>query len=126
MPPIEEHDRWQKAVHWPITGKTRHNEPTKGAAEELDARWKWGRRSVTSAQGTPVAVDATVIVVQEVAVGDLMWLGELSEWNATGSAGPNTSVMEVLTYSETPDIKGRFVRYELGLAYFRDRMPADG
>lgn len=123
MPPLESKDRYQKAVYWEKQGDAMDGDPRVGAPEEIVVRWSYGRRSAISPSGLPVAIDATVIVNQEIEVGSAMWLGSLSEWMGTGTVGQNAEVMEVLTYSDTRDLKNRFSQRSLGLAFYKGDPP---
>ena len=126
MPAIEDEDLNQTAVLWPWTGVDAYNEPTRGEPEEIDVRWNTKRREVTGPTGTPMALDATVIVAQSVVVGSLLMLSALED--VVGTGNPNAEVMQVMSYSETPDLRGIEVRREVGLVRFRGTLPeyADG
>ncbi len=123
MPDFETMDLEQAAVWWPATGVNDNAEPTRGNPTQIECRWEIKRRQTVNAQGQPIALDATAIVVDDVQPGDFLWLGALDDWNSTGSVGDASEVMEVLTYAETPDIKNRFVRKTLGLGYFAGNPP---
>jgi hypothetical protein len=123
MPALETEGRLQKAVYWAKTGHSADGEATIAAPVELEVRWNNKQRVAINAQGTPVAVDAVVVVAQEIIVGSTMWLGELADWYGTGSAGDDSGVMEVLTYNETPDLKKRNYRRTVGLVFYKDTLP---
>lgn len=123
MPSMETAFRRQFAVLWPKDGYDGHGEPTVGEPVELRVRWNNKQRLAYDAQGNPVAVDAVVIVDQEIEVGSSMWEGQLADWYGTGSAGDDSGVMEVVTYNETPDIKNRFKRRTVGLTFYKDTLP---
>ncbi len=48
-----------------------------------------------------------------------MFRGTISEY----TAGEEISVMQVLTKGEAKDIKGRIMRREYGLAFYRGKLP---
>lgn len=128
MPPMETAYRRQTAVLWEWLREDAYNEPVLDEPVEIAVRWKWGRREALSPQGTPIAVDATVVVAQDIAVGSLLYEGTLNEWyghsgTGSGSAGQDTALMQVVTFSSTPDLKNRNRRRTAGLVYFRDEMP---
>lgn len=123
MPPYTESNRYQKALLWEQAGVNAFNEPVVYEASEILVRWINKAGEMRNPQGTPVKTDASVISNQEIGIGSLMWEGSLAEWVGTGSELIDSGVMQVIAMSLTPDIKGRFIRHEVGLAYFRDTMP---
>lgn len=128
MPPLETAFRRQTAVLWEWLRVDAYNEPVRSAPVEIECRWKWATTMQAGPQGTPISVDATVVVAQDVPIGSLMFEGDLVEWlghsgTGSGSAGDGTALMEVVTASFTPDLKNRNVRRTLGLRYFRDTVP---
>lgn len=126
MPALESSYRRQTAVLWEVYAVDKFNEPLRDTPVEIDVRWNTRQSEAADAQGNRVVLDATAVVGRAIPVGSLMWLGELADFvgTGTGSSGDDTEIMEVMTYSETPDLKARNVRREVGLAYFRDTMPA--
>lgn len=123
MPAFETMDLEQVAVLWGKSGTDDYGQPTTATAIEIPVRWLTKRDEVVDAQGNTIALDATVVVERQIAVGSLMALGNLSYWVGTGSAGDESEVMEVVTYEETPDLKGREIRRSVGLKRFRDALP---
>lgn len=131
MPAVETAFRRQTAVLWEWLRVNAFNEPVIDAPVEIQCRWKWGQSMQSGPQGTPTAVDATVIVAQDVTIGSLLFEGDLNEWlghsgTGSGSAGDYSYLMEVVTANFTPDLKARNVRRTLGLRYFRDTKPEEG
>lgn len=125
MPSIETAYLTQDAVLFPFDGTDIHNEIKRGDPVEIKVRWLTGRSQSLSAQGTPLALDATVIVDRVIENRSLLFLGSLSEWLGTGSEGDDSELMEVVSYKETPDLKGRVERRSVGLVYYRDTPPAE-
>lgn len=128
MPPIETAFRRQTAVLWELLRVDAYNEPVVDAPVEIACRWKWGTAQQAGPQGTPITVDATVVVAQDVTIGSLMFEGDLNDWlghsgSGSGSAGDYSSIMEVVSANFTPDLKARNTRRTLGLRYFRDDFP---
>ena len=119
MPPPETFDLFQTAVLWRKVGQTRDNEPIVSAAEEVDCRWRWGRRESVGPEGAPIAFDARVALEEEIPDGSVMWLGELRDFRDTG----RQPLMTTVTIDGTPDVKGREFRYEYGLMRFKGRLP---
>lgn len=127
MPPIETAHRPQKALLWSVQGVNDRGNPTvdRGNPTELDVWWATGRTEALDPQGNTVAIDAAVVVDRHVPVGSAMWLGSEAEWlgSGTGSAGEATEVMQVVTYNEAPDLKGRNYRRVVGLIRYGDSLP---
>lgn len=125
MPPMEKRHRKQKAVLWPILGVDEFNEPTYDDPVELNVRWTWKNMQAVSPTGSPMALDAQVVVGEVVYIGSLMWEGTLADWYGTGSAGDDDAVMYVVTSNETADLKNRpnHRRRTLGLSRFKDAVP---
>lgn len=123
MPSIEQRDRFQKAVLWEADGFDGFGRPKVSSPVELNVRWKYERRQSVNNEGVPIAVDATVVVNQLIPVGSCMWLGELADWYGTGSNDNTESIMEVLSYKETPDIRNRGIRYSVSLAFYKNQLP---
>lgn len=113
MPAPEVSDLWQTAVLWPAIGYDSYGVVTVDDPVEIACRWITG-------QQVEDGPDALAVVDQAIAVGGRMWLGALADWYGTGSAGDETEVMEVASYKETPDIKDRVSRREVGLRYYKD------
>lgn len=119
MPSIETFHRHQKAVLWTRAGTTEFNEPAFSTPIELDVRWEWTQEESLDEAGSPIIVEAMVVVDREIQEGSLMWLGELEDWYGTGSAGDDDYRMRVLRYNEVPDLKGRNYRRTVALVRFR-------
>lgn len=120
MPSLERRHRYQAAVLWAKSGDDVNAEPTFSAAIEIRVRWVKGRVETVNAQGNTISLDAQVVVDREIKVGSKMWLGPLADWYGTGSAGPDTEVLWVVNYHETPDVKARFAERSVDLSRFRD------
>lgn len=125
MPSIEVIHLHQKAVLWSATEVFNdYGEMQVGLPVEISVRWITGRAEGRDPKGFKVALDARVITNRRVDIGSQMWLGELADWYGTGSgsAGDDDELMEVVTYNETPDLKNRHFRREVGLKRFRDTL----
>lgn len=124
--PLETMDRTQKAVLWAkSTTVDDYGQPTVSSPVEITVRWNTQQADALDSQGRPITLDASVVVDREIEIGSQMWEGELADWLGTGSGGTDSEVMEVVTYSEAKDLKGRYTRREVGLKRFRD-APATG
>jgi hypothetical protein len=123
MPAPERRGRYQKAVLWEKTGRDRYNEPTTAAPVEISVRWENRASQQLDPQGNTIRVDATVIVNQDIAIGSVMWEGELLDFIGTGSDGTDTQTMEVVTNNVIPDLKNRARLRTVGLVFYRDTLP---
>lgn len=115
--------RRQKAVLWVAVGVNDHGEATYSTPIQITVRWNNKQSQVNGPQNVPVMVDALAVVDREIPTGSLMWKGPITEWYGTGSGPGETSIMEVVAYNETPDIKGRSLRRTVGLTFFRGTLP---
>ena len=129
MPPPETFERNQTALYFAFQSPNEYNEPRVSSPVELAVRWEYKQSSMLSPTGNPVAVDAQVVVAEDVALNSLMWLGGEAEWyggepgTSSGSAGEATELMQIVAFDYIVDLKGREVRRTLGLVFFRDKMP---
>jgi hypothetical protein len=89
------------------TGGDNYGQPQVADPVEIMVRWENKRDESISAKGEPIGIDATVQLGQRVYPGDLMWLGAMSDWVGTGSDNQDNEIMQVDSYDEIPDIKGR-------------------
>lgn len=121
MPANELDDRKQTAVLWRATGQfDLYGESVVDEPEELLVRWINKRTQMADGNGNSVSVDAQVIVGEDIPLGSRMWLGELSDWYGTGSAGSGTEAMHVVAFAKTPDIDARFYFRKAGLTRHKD------
>lgn len=121
MPSLEVKDCKQRAVLWAFSGYGDDGQHRFDTPEEIRVRWTDKQSQVVDKDGNNVALDATVVVLQLVAIGSLMWLGTLSDWYATGSAGIGTGLMIVKTTDFSTDIKNRATRRTVGLQRYKDK-----
>jgi uncharacterized delta-60 repeat protein len=124
MPVVETSRRQQKAVLWAASRHDEFGQPTVDSPAEVDVRWNTNRRESLDAQGNVIALDADAVVDRRIAVGSIMWLGKLVDWYSTDVNNNDSELMQVKTYSETPDLKNRFARRTVGLMRHRDELPA--
>jgi hypothetical protein len=112
----------QQAVLWPIAGYDSYGQPTHKSPTQINVRWNTVRREIQDSQNNTIVLEAEVVVIQEVGIGSLMWLGKLLDWYSIGSAGSDTELMIVKAYYKTPDLKGRVVFRTLGLMRYRSSI----
>jgi hypothetical protein len=120
VPPPEDADLYQTAVLWEAVEKpTRDGELVVEAPRGVDCRWVNRRTERPGPDGRPVAFDGTVSLAELIPDDSVMWLGELKDWSDTG----RQRLMTVTFVGETPDVKGREVRYDYRLMRFRGSLP---
>lgn len=135
MPRPEKSHRRQDALYWAYTGDDDNGDPLRDEEfTELKVRWEWGRKETVDAKGVVIAVDATVVVDREVPIYSFFWKGSVEDLAellpGTGRIDrtdvPTDDIMQVMTYKEVPDVKGRIARREVGLQRYSSRMPEAG
>ncbi len=124
MPPIEVVERNQTAILWRFAGYDSSGESVVEDPVEVRVRWEDVRTDPRRGQmvgpdGNLISLIAEVVVDREITVGSLMWKGRLRDYNANFE----TQVREVVLYSETPDVKGRVSRREVGLGFYKGSVP---
>jgi len=116
--PVQETDyRNHKAVFWEADGYDTYGEPKVGTATEINVRWDESKSESLDALGNVIALDVTVVVAQDIAVGSLMWLGEKADLPS-----PVTNLYQVKTFSKVPDVKGRQYYCTVGLMRYSNEM----
>lgn len=96
-------DRPQQAMLRKSSGVGNYGRPTFETVKEVSVRWEEVNRQIIDNNGDRVAVDATVMVGEEVPVDSELWKGTL-EHDSTPADG---KLYEVIAYEEIPDLKGR-------------------
>lgn len=119
MPDMESDNLHQKALLWAANGINDYGQYKVDAKVEINVRWQEERRQGVDAQGSTIAIEATVVVDREITVGSIMWLG--SEEDLT--TDPPTGLKQVLSYRKIPDIKGRSFRRVAILGKLSDTLP---
>lgn len=117
MPALETTELNQKAVLWAADGYDDHGEPKVDAGVEIDCRWENVTREVAGPGGTPIAIEAEVVVDRDVAIGSRMWLGELDDYASTETK------LFTAAFEKTPDLKGRNYRRVVLLSRASDTLP---
>jgi len=132
MPAPEYVAKVHRAVLWPLSGYGEDGEPTVGTPEDVRVAWKYGRSDALAPDGTRIAVDATVAIDQDVAIGSSMWkapsnlYSAVEQWSGTGSGGEDDEVMDVVTFNWAQDVKGRCTSRTVGLKKRMDVPPSGG
>ncbi len=124
MPAFETMDLTDEALLWAPAGiDPNFGETTVGSPVQIPCRWVPSKAKVEDDKGNTITLDAQVVVMQDIAPGSKMWLGNMTAWNSSGNGSISNGLMEVKTTSKAKDIKGRFIRRTLGLMRYRDTLP---
>lgn len=119
--PLETSDLNQKAVLWTVSGVDSYSRPTLSVGIEIPVRWVHKKTESLDLKGRVVSSDATVIVDREIAIGSIVWKGELT--NLPSPVSSVTDLYEVMDYRESPDIKGRYFRRTIILMRYGNTLP---
>jgi hypothetical protein len=122
VPPLEDLDHHDPALLWEFRRYDGAGDlVVADAPEPVDVQWVDRTRFARGPDGQQVQIDATVAVTRDdpVPMNSLMFRGALSDY----SAGVEVTVMQVVSRNEARDLKGRAVRREYGLAFYRGKLP---
>lgn len=119
MPRVERRILKEKAVLWERNGYDADGEPTVSAKREIPVRWEEKRTEMISDDGTPIAVDGTVFVDEDINTGSVLWKGKLKDT----SPDPTENLMEVVARNLSPDMKGRNFKRSVGIKKWRRSLP---
>ena len=112
MPNIEAAWRYQKALYWAADGFDAYGNPAvdmDADPVELDVRWEQVSAESLDAQGNTVSYDVVLVVDRAIPDGSVFWKGTLESLFPLGSP-PTSELLYSKSYSEIPDIKGRYIR----------------
>lgn len=134
MPPPERAYLKQRAVLWRMTGYNAQGLPTLATqSEEIKCRFDERRTEKLGPKGVPIAVDGMMVVEVDIAVGSQVWLGSHDDLAAsvTGTGEgpeliPESGVMDVVTFTKTPDLRGRHHSRVIGLKRNSDTLAVQG
>jgi hypothetical protein len=117
MPNLETDCLEQDAVLFAKAGYDKYGEPTitSTTGTAIKCRWEVSQSEAVDPFGNTIAIDSTVYVDREIAIGSLLWKGAIAS-----IADPPVDLKEVVTYEEIPDIKNRYVRRLVGVVKYSD------
>ena len=120
MPAFEVMDLIHTAVYWEAVGIDAYNNPTILAevGVEIPCRWNADSREVVNPKGAVVTTDGLVIVNQDIAIGSILWLGELADL-----PDPLTDLVQVIKFNTGDDLKGRHQRRSVDIMKYTDTLP---
>lgn len=122
MPAPEQDYRFQTAQLWRrVARNDRYANPLVRSREELKVRWESTDAQIIGPNGQPISLDVMAVVLCDVEIGSMMWLGCAGDLPDSGV--PTSDIMEVISFKNTPDDKGRFYRKVAGLKRFTDKFP---
>lgn len=124
MPALETMDLHDLVVLWSATTAVNQfgQYVVSATPVELNGRWVGRQSSMLDHQGNTVAVDATVIVAVDIALGSILWLGGLRKLPDPDNV-PKSNLMVVKMFNSTNDLKGRNTRRKVGLMRYNDKLP---
>lgn len=123
MPALEVMDLIHYAVLWPWVGVDRRAVVKVSATpSEIRCRWSNKQKRMLDPNQNEIAVDATVIVAQDIVIDSIMWLGQ--EDDIPGTSGiPESGLFQVKAFDRGDELKGRILRRQVGLIRFNDTFP---
>lgn len=122
MPPVETVDFLHYAVLWRRTGQNRFGKPIIAVPSQIRCRWIESTQEKVDAQGNTITISGQVYVNTDIPIGSLMWKGKLLDLLGTDQH-PSGNVMQVISFSSTPDLKGRNHRKMATIARYMDTLP---
>jgi hypothetical protein len=103
--------RKQKAVYWPMTSWDNFGQPMYGTAVELRVRWDASTEEFLAQDGQRKLSNAVVMTGQDVTVGGILMLGELTTSVVTDDPRANDGAFEIMRFDKTPTLKAtKFLR----------------
>lgn len=121
MPAVEVSGLDQKAALWVKSGSDDHGDPTVSAGIEIDVRWERRTFEAITSDATPVAITGVIMVDRAIAENSIMRLGTL-----VSVPDPPTYLVEVVSYDEVWDVKGRECQRTVTVRKWKDALPTIG
>lgn len=118
MPAVEIRGLKQKAVLWRIAGYSSDGNPTVYNPEEINTRWEDGDSQILGKDGSPISINASIMVEEEIDVGSLLWKGTLASLPASPSP-----IVEVMGLEIVPDVKIRKYQRTLSCSRYGKPLP---
>lgn len=106
-------------VVWQFSSYNNYGDPIVSSPIRLtDVRWEQEKSELLDSDNKPISIDVTAYTQQAVAIGSIIWKGELSSL-------PNspTPLYYVQDYNEIPDIKGHNPERKLSLKRYTNTLP---
>ena len=125
---LETVDFHDSVVLWPKNGYDRHGQPKIGALEETFVQWDYCQKEMADPNGNKVIVESTAVVSKRITVGSILWKGSEDQWYGAEGSGTWTDdreLMEVITYEEIQDTKGRNILRTIGMNKYRNTLPEE-
>ncbi len=103
--------RRQDAVWWPMLGRDKYAAVTYGTPCVIRVRWDSEDAEVRAADGSTVVCHAAVMVSNSLkvnegmAIGDLLWLGNLDEYTGSITNPKADGALDIKAFSITPNLK---------------------
>lgn len=115
---LEQADLHQKAVLWTAHGDDRYGTFKIDLPVEINVRWEKGTRENLNPTTSAVAVTGRVFVDRAIPLKSILWLGKLVDLPS-----PKRDLVQVVDYSEIPDVKNRHARREVSVIAYNETLP---
>lgn len=123
MPYPETADLVHKAVLWSAEGGAdEYGRHRVGAANEISCRWVWGTGLISNPLERNESISATIAVDRRIKIGSILFRGTLEELRRNIDQDPDNYV-QVVSYDETPDDKGRRSRKVVTVERYSAQLP---
>ena len=100
----------QKAVVFRQAAADAYGNTSYSSGVEVDCRWEQSGEQVFDASGVEVHTNHHILLIVDVTVGDLLWLGTLVAWEASSVTVPKEGehgVIRVVKFDKTPDLQAK-------------------
>jgi hypothetical protein len=119
--PLETEDLLQKAVLWAASETAVDDDGNRKVSStpiEINVRWLTKKDQTTNAKGIVIGTEGTVIVEQDIAIGSILWLGEIDD-----VATPPVNLFQTVSFDTTPDIRNFNTRRSVRVKRFGNTLP---
>ena len=116
---VEQADLHQKAVLWRAHGSDDYGQLKIDLPVEIDVRWEKGTRENLDSTTSSSSVTGRVFVAVEIPLKSILWLGKLVDLPS-----PKRDLVQVVDYSEIPDVKNRHARREVSVIAYNETLPS--
>jgi hypothetical protein len=118
MPSVELMGLEGKATLFRKTGVNKGGEEQYGEPEAIEfCRLDYDATESKQANGKTISLDGTLRTNLQLAIGDMIWDGELDDWVGTGNDEP---MLYVKTDISVKDVKQRNVSYAYGVGFSKN------
>ena len=121
MPSPEENFRVRHAVLWKASGHNSHGEVTLDSPKQITLRWDQTKAEAKGADDRSESANVSSAQVgEQIPIGSILWEGKLMHYDSTGTAN---LYLQVTSYSEVWDVKGRKATRTVELMHYGSVIP---